>query len=97
MKFLLIINIMSSLRKMQDATNSVLWNQLSWVLKLKKLILRAFFGREKKQLQLFGAKNDCFFFGGTSKDKIDDRDEFILKRMKVSYDRYETLLHVVLL
>ena len=56
-----------------------------------------FFWREKKQLQLFGAKNDCFFFGGTSKDKIDDRDKFILKRMKVSYDRYETLLHVVLL
>ena len=65
----------------------------------------------KKQLQLFGAKNDCFFFlaskqkhllfyqffGGTSKDKIDDQYKFILKRMKVSYDRYETLLHVVLL
>ena len=56
------------------------------------------------------AKNDCFyflaskhkhlmfcqFFGGTSKDKIDDQYKFILKRMKVSYDRYETLLHVCL-
>ena len=59
--------------------------------------LKKNFLARKKQLQLFGAKNDCFFFGGTSKDKIDDRDKFILKRMKVSYDRYETLLHVVLL
>ena len=52
-------------------------------------------------------KNDCFFFvaskakafavlpifGGTSKDKIDDQYKFILQKMKVSYDHYETLLH----
>ena len=33
------------------------------------------------------------FFGGTSKDKIDDQYKFILQKMKVSYDQYETLLH----
>ena len=77
---------------------SIRWSNQHWVEKPHHFVVvqERTFWREKKQLQLFGAKNDCFFFGGTSKDKIDDRDKFILKRMKVSYDRYETLLHVVL-
>ena len=77
--------------------NPLVKSTVSWKTTPFRCRSRKIFWREKKQLQLFGAKNDCFFFGGTSKDKIDDRDKFILKRMKVSYDRYETLLHVVLL
>ena len=78
---------------------SIRWSNQQWVEKQHHSVVvrERFFWREKKQLQLFGAKNDCFFFGGTSKDKIDDQAKFILKRMKVSYDRYETLLHAVLL
>ena len=77
--------------------NPLVKSTVSWKTTPFRCRSRKIFLARKKQLQLFGAKNDCFFFGGTSKDKIDDRDKFILKRMKVSYDRYETLLHVVLL
>jgi hypothetical protein len=56
-----------------------------------------FFGAKKNSFNFLARKMIVSFFGGTSKDKIDDRDKFILKRMKVSYDRYEKFLHVVFL
>ena len=81
------------------------WNQ-HWVEKQHHFVVvqERTFWREKtastfwreKWLFLFSgfkAKHLLFyqFFGGTSKDKIDDQCKFILKRKKVSYDHYETL------
>ena len=82
---------------MCSTLNPLVKSTLSWKTTPFCCRSRKNFLARKKQLQLFGAKNDCFFFyqffGGTSKDKIDDQYKFILKRMKVSYDHYETLLH----
>ena len=87
------------------------WNQ-HWVEKQHHFVVvqeRTFwrektastFWREKWLFLFSGFKAKAFavlpIFWGTSKDKIDDQCKFILKRMKVSYDRYETLLHVVFL
>ena len=48
----------------------------------------------KNSFNFLARKMIVSFWVGTSKDKIDDQYKFILKRMKVSYDHYETLLHV---
>ena len=88
------------------------WNQ-HWVEKQHHFVVvqKRTFGAKKNSFNFLARKMIvsffwlqsksicCFtnFFGGISKDKIDDRNKFVLKRTKVFYDRYETLLHVVLL
>ena len=82
---------------------SIRWSNQHWVEKPHHFVVvqERTFWREKNSFNFLARKMivsfSTNFFWGTSKDKIDDQYKFILKRMKVSYDHYETLLHVFLL
>ena len=82
---------------------SIRWSNQHWVEKPHHFVVvqERTFWREKNSFNFLARKMivsfSTNFFWGTSKDKLDDQYKFILKRMKVSYDHYETLLHVFLI